>query len=122
MTAEAARIIAAICPNPTDWVSITLASGFTTQSGAYTVAVRFNFDEAELCGSVNATSIATGGVTIGTLPAAYWPTHAVRLAVAAGVSGTVTGALVISTAGVMTAQVASTVSNVALDGLRYRLT
>lgn len=111
---NAAQIIAAVTPEP--WQALSLASGMTAAGSGYTPAARQWFDQIQLSGAIAGT--ITSGTLVATLPASMWPAQNVNVPC---VIGNGAAQLIISTAGNVTVDVASTVTAVHLDGLSYRL-
>lgn len=117
-----AQIIFACLPNPAAWTPIPLAGGISATTFFNTPASRQWADQVELSGSVNGT-FTTGGVTIGTLAAQFWPAIVVEIGGVAFTSGLIATAcsIQISTAGVVKATPGAAAVSVRLDGVRYRI-
>ena len=94
------------------WQNITLGSGVSAGSG-YTPAARLVGDTVELCGTPTDFATTTAW---GTIPAGLRPASTVTLV---SIDATTVRNVSISPAGAITTSVAST--NLALDGLSYRL-
>lgn len=119
MPPSPAQIIAAVSPDA--WVALTLGGAFSAHTGAYVPSARQRGDTIELCGRIDGT-IGTGGVNVGSVPAAFVPAETVTtVGTISGGAGAAALIVIATSTGVITVGVASGQTNVCLDGITYRL-